>query len=61
MYARAGLDANGIVAKVFEAFGSGIEAAALQPAQMIAGSDRKKTLRTADVLQTGSSRNGGAI
>ncbi len=31
MYARAGLDANGIVAKVFNVLGSGLRAARLQP------------------------------
>ncbi len=57
MYAKAGLDAGGIVAKVFEAFG---------PAQIRVGRNRKPGRRTTAALQadnvvTGGIVNGGAI
>ena len=34
MYAKAGLDANGIVAKVFDVFGSSVTLPELQPAEI---------------------------
>jgi 1-deoxy-D-xylulose-5-phosphate synthase len=61
MYAKAGLDAAGIVAKVFDVFGSRTSSAMLQPVHIAVGADRKKTLRPAEVLQMGGSVNGGAI
>jgi len=59
MYAKAGLDANGIVAKVFEAFSSKASSAPLQPTSITVAADRKKSARTAEALQTGV--NGGAL
>jgi 1-deoxy-D-xylulose-5-phosphate synthase len=55
MYARAGLDANGIVAKVFEAFNVSAQAPELQPAQAIGMPER--ALRPADAIIRGL--NGG--
>jgi len=58
MYAKAGLDANGIVAKVFEAFGAPQRAAGLEPAE--------KTVRASygaraeERLAPGAGMNGGA-
>jgi 1-deoxy-D-xylulose-5-phosphate synthase len=59
MYARAGLDANGIVAKVFEAFNFQTEATTQTSSIVVP--DRKKALRTADSLQSSGSANGGSI
>jgi hypothetical protein len=58
MYAKAGLDANGIVAKVFEVFGSR-HAPELQPAQIAFLADRAQRRRRS--AATGSRMNGGAI
>jgi 1-deoxy-D-xylulose-5-phosphate synthase len=62
MYAKAGLDANGIVAKVFEVFSSRKNGAAanapLQPAMNGAGS---RGARTQETLKAGGSINGGAL
>ncbi len=44
MYAKAGLDANGIVAKVFEAFGSR-HAPDLQPSEVAVFADRTERRR----------------
>jgi 1-deoxy-D-xylulose-5-phosphate synthase len=60
MYARAGLDANGIVAKVFEAFNFQTEATTQQTASIVVP-DRKKALRSADAHQSSGSANGGSI
>jgi 1-deoxy-D-xylulose-5-phosphate synthase len=59
MYAKAGLDANGIVAKVFDAFSSKVSSGPLQPASVTVAADRKKSTRTAEALPTGA--NGGAL
>jgi 1-deoxy-D-xylulose-5-phosphate synthase len=61
MYAKAGLDANGIVAKVFEAFNSKATATPRQPASNAVRGDPKTSVRTKEVFQTGGSVNGGAI
>jgi hypothetical protein len=53
MYAKAGLDANGIVAKVFDAFGSR-NAPELQPAEIAFLTDRAQRRRNGRV-------NGGAV
>jgi hypothetical protein len=55
MYAKAGLDANGIVAKVFDVFG-GRHAPELQPSEIAFLEERARRRR-----QTASGRpNGGA-
>jgi 1-deoxy-D-xylulose-5-phosphate synthase len=61
MYAKAGLDANGIVAKVFDAFNSKGYVTSPQPAPIALGADRKNSARTKEVFQPGGSVNGGAI
>jgi 1-deoxy-D-xylulose-5-phosphate synthase len=58
MYARAGLDANGIVAKVFEAFNFQTGAATQQTASIVVP-DRKKALRSADAHPSSGSVKGG--
>jgi 1-deoxy-D-xylulose-5-phosphate synthase len=58
MYARAGLDANGIVAKVFEAFNFQSGAVTQQTASIVV-TDRKKALRSADALPSSGSVKGG--
>jgi 1-deoxy-D-xylulose-5-phosphate synthase len=56
MYAKAGLDANGIVAKVFDAFGSH-HAPELQPSEIAFLADRAQRRR-----QSGNpKKNGGAV
>jgi 1-deoxy-D-xylulose-5-phosphate synthase len=55
MYARAGLDANGIVTKVFESFNVSAHAPELQPAQAVGIPER--SLRPADAIIHGL--NGG--
>ena len=57
MYAKAGLDANGIVAKVFDVFGSH-NAPELQPAQIAILADRAQRRRSG---ANGVRFNGGAI
>ena len=47
MYAKAGLDANGIVAKVFEVFGSR-HAPELQPAEIAVLAERAQRRRACD-------------
>jgi 1-deoxy-D-xylulose-5-phosphate synthase len=59
MYAKAGLDANGIVAKVFEAFSLKASGAPLQPESVTVAADRKKSARKSDTLPSGVT--GGAI
>jgi 1-deoxy-D-xylulose-5-phosphate synthase len=54
MYAKAGLDANGIVAKVFDVFGAR-QAPELQPSQIAILSDRARRRRESVRV------NGGAI
>jgi 1-deoxy-D-xylulose-5-phosphate synthase len=51
MYAKAGLDAAGIVAKVFEAF---------EPAQLLIGVDRRNARRPKELVNT-DAFNGGAL
>src|SRR6185312_3216698 len=58
MYAKAGLDATGIVAKVFEAFGSRAAAATLQPISIRA--DHPARLRAENSFEASASLNGGA-
>jgi 1-deoxy-D-xylulose-5-phosphate synthase len=58
MYARAGLDANGIVAKVFEAFNFQTGAETQQTASIVVP-DRKKALRSADAHPSSGSVKGG--
>jgi len=55
MYAKAGLDAAGIVDKVFEVFGSA-HAPQLRPAQMAVLADRKLRRQSAEAARM----NGGA-
>ena len=55
MYAKAGLDANGIVAKVFDVFGAG-HAPELQPSEIAVLEDRARRRRQAANSRT----NGGA-
>ena len=52
MYAKAGLDAGGIVAKVFDAFG---------PAQILVSMERKKARLAGEIAKTDGIFNGGAI
>jgi 1-deoxy-D-xylulose-5-phosphate synthase len=58
MYARAGLDANGIVTKVFEAFNFQTGAVTQQAASIVVP-DRKKALRSADAHPSSGSVKGG--
>jgi 1-deoxy-D-xylulose-5-phosphate synthase len=57
MYAKAGLDANGIVAKVFDVFGSQ-HAPELKPADIAILADRARRRRTSGA--NGAKMNGGA-
>jgi len=57
MYAKAGLDANGIVAKVFHVFGTQY-APELQPADIAVLADRAQRRRA--TRANGSRMNGGA-
>jgi 1-deoxy-D-xylulose-5-phosphate synthase len=59
MYAKAGLDAGGIVAKVFEVFGSTYHAPELEPAQIAVLADRVRRRRPDNAA--GASLNGGAV
>ncbi|MBI3702361.1 MAG: 1-deoxy-D-xylulose-5-phosphate synthase [Rhizobiales bacterium] len=62
MYAKAGLDANGIVAKVFEIFGSKYHAAELQPSEIAFLADRIQRRRNSfKVKQSNGRLNGGAM
>jgi 1-deoxy-D-xylulose-5-phosphate synthase len=58
MYARAGLDANGIVTKVFQAFNFQTGDGAQQSASIVVP-DRKKVLRGADAHPSSGSVKGG--
>jgi 1-deoxy-D-xylulose-5-phosphate synthase len=58
MYARAGLDANGIVTKVFQAFNFQTGATPQQTASVVLP-DRKKGLRSADAQKSSSGVKGG--
>jgi 1-deoxy-D-xylulose-5-phosphate synthase len=61
MYARAGLNATGIVAKVFEVFGSSFEAPELQPAQIAELAERVRRRRPSQSPANGTRFNGVAI
>ncbi len=58
MYAKAGLDAAGIVAKVFEVFASKYRADELQPGEIALLADRVKRRK---LLQAGGKINGSAL
>ena len=58
MYAKAGLDANGIVAKVFEALNSKRRNASSQPTSVANTADRKKPARAPDVAHSVGGTNG---
>ena len=60
MYARAGLDANGIVAKVFNVLGSGLRAARLQPVPVADLAERSQS-NGKDKSHHGVGVNGVAI
>ena len=60
MYARAGLDANGIVAKVFNVLGSGLRAARLQPVPVADLAERSQS-NGKDKSHRGVGVNGVAI
>jgi 1-deoxy-D-xylulose-5-phosphate synthase len=60
MYAKAGLDANGIVHKVFEVFGSKYHAAELQPSEIAVLADRVKRRRNSSG-ETNNRMNGGGV
>jgi 1-deoxy-D-xylulose-5-phosphate synthase len=57
MYAKAGLDANGIVAKVFDAFGS-LHAPELKPAEIASLAERAQRRHAS--ASNGAKMNGGA-
>ena len=59
MYAKAGLDAAGIVAKVFSVFGTKYGAAELQPGEIAVLADRVQRRRKA--RQANGRLNGGAV
>jgi 1-deoxy-D-xylulose-5-phosphate synthase len=59
MYAKAGLDAAGIVAKVFDIFGSKYHAAELQPGEIAILADRIQRRRNS--IRTNGKLNGGAM
>jgi len=59
MYAMAGLDAQGIVAKVFSVFGTKYEAEELQPGEIAVLADRVQWRRKA--LRANGKLNGGAM
>jgi 1-deoxy-D-xylulose-5-phosphate synthase len=61
MYARAGLDATGIVAKVFDVFGSNFEAPELQPTQIAELAKRMRRRRPATSATNETGLNGVAI
>jgi len=62
MYAKAGLDAAGIVAKVFDIFGSKYHAAELLPGEIANLADRVKRRRNLlQASEAGGRLNGGAI
>jgi 1-deoxy-D-xylulose-5-phosphate synthase len=62
MYAKAGLDASGIVAKVFDVFGSKYQAAELQPPEIAILADRLQRRRNSlQASQSNSRLNGGAV
>jgi 1-deoxy-D-xylulose-5-phosphate synthase len=58
MYAKAGLDAAGIVAKIFEVFASKYRAEELKPGEIAVLADRVKRRK---LLQAGGKINGSAI
>jgi 1-deoxy-D-xylulose-5-phosphate synthase len=60
MYAKAGLDANGIVHKVFEVFGSKYHAAELQPSEIAVLADRVKRRRKSSG-EKNNRMNGGGV
>jgi 1-deoxy-D-xylulose-5-phosphate synthase len=60
MYAKAGLDAGGIVAKVFEVFGSTYHAPELKASEIAVLADRVRRRRPVTGLTTGVKMNGGA-
>jgi 1-deoxy-D-xylulose-5-phosphate synthase len=60
MYSRARLDAAAIVAKVFDVFGSSIEAPELQPAQINDLADRLRKRRLTKATGNGTRLNGVA-
>jgi 1-deoxy-D-xylulose-5-phosphate synthase len=60
MYAKAGLDAGGIVAKVFEVFGSTYHAPELQPAEIAILADRVRRRRPPTATAAAAKMNGGA-
>jgi hypothetical protein len=59
MYAKAGLDAAGIVAKVFSVFGTKYGAAELLPGEIAVLADRVQRRRKA--RQANGRLNGGAV
>jgi 1-deoxy-D-xylulose-5-phosphate synthase len=60
MYARAGLDANGIVAKVFEVFGSTRYTAATEAVQYPLSNGPQYSVRSDKRFKTGAGMNGDA-
>ena len=60
MYAKAGLDATGIVAKVFEAFGAQERAAGLPPAEIALRATAAHGARSEERFAPGAGLNGGA-
>jgi 1-deoxy-D-xylulose-5-phosphate synthase len=60
MYAKAGLDATGIVAKVFEAFGAQARAAGLEPAERSIRATSQYGAHAEESFAPGAGMNGGA-
>jgi 1-deoxy-D-xylulose-5-phosphate synthase len=60
MYAKAGLDATGIVAKVFEAFGTQNHAAGLEPAEGTIHATSQYGAHAEERFAPGAGMNGGA-
>jgi 1-deoxy-D-xylulose-5-phosphate synthase len=60
MYAKAGLDATGIVAKVFEAFGTQKHAAGLEPAERTIHATSPYGAHAEERFAPGAGMNGGA-
>jgi len=60
MYAKAGLDATGIVAKVFEAFGAQKQAAGLEPAEKTVRATPQYGTRAEERFAPSAGMNGGA-
>jgi len=61
MYARAGLDATGIVAKVFDVLGSSFEAPELRPTEIAELAERVRQRRPANSEANGTRLNGVAL